>query len=141
MTNVNRNITDLNPAFGLVSNEAIIYVLRFSSDSRIDTEVFCDQMQNILYDDIGSTGHFRLAPQYRKDLNERFIVGGYPEQPPQFMHREDNEVFVAFYVRQDLPDTPLSEELQIIPKELDDFCHATGFAYEQLDVRELYRDR
>jgi len=141
MTASNRNIVDLNPAFGLVGNEAFIYVLRFSSDSRIDTEELCNQLQDILYDDIGSTGHFRLAPEYRKDLNEKFILEGSRSQPPRFMSREPNEAFVAFHVRENHPDTPICDELHIIPKELDQFLQDTGLNYEQMDVRELYRDR
>lgn len=130
---------ELNPAMGLVGNESFIYIVRFSSESRIDTRDFCEQAQDILYDDIGSSGHFRIAPIHRKDLNENFILGGRSENPPEFMPRNNHELFVAFIVRGDDPDNPLSKEFSIIPKELDEFCQQTGLAFEQLDVRDLYR--
>lgn len=129
----------INPAFGIVGNQTLIYVLRFSSSKRIDTNEFCDQAQKILYDDLGSIGHFRVAPAKREDLNETFILSGEPtEGTRQFMPRENNELFVSFMIREGSACNPISEELSIIPKELKQFCEAAQLSVEQLDVRSLY---
>jgi|DeeseametaMP0747_FD_contig_101_155758_length_1861_multi_2_in_0_out_0_2 hypothetical protein len=130
----------INPAMGLVVDEGLIFILKFTSANRIEATEFCDQAQDILYDEIGSTGHFRIAPAKRSDLHENFILlARSKHQDPEFMTRSENEIFVAFIVRENSPDTPLSEELSIIPEELEDFCHQTGLTVAQMDVRELYR--
>jgi hypothetical protein len=140
MNDSNLQIRKLNPALGLVGDSSFIYVLRFTSDHHIFVDAFCDQAQTILYDDMGSSGHFRMAPLRRSDLHENFILGVRSDKPAEFMQRNDNELFVAFLIRTDDPDNPVSKECLVIPDELDDFCEAVGLRWEQLDVRELYRD-
>lgn len=130
MTTCNSMAKALSPAMGLVGNGSFIYVLRFSSDERIHSKEFCDQAQEILYDDLGCPGHFRIAPKHRKDLNENFILCARSEQPPQFIQREENELFVSFIIRDDCsPDTPLSEELSIIPDDVQKFCDSMGVEF------------
>jgi hypothetical protein len=117
----------------------LVYVLRFESDNEIDPMEFVEEMQAVLYDEIGSTGHFRLAPRHKEDLNENFVLmGRIEDNHKEFMESNSNEVHVAFCIYQDLSETPLSLELSIIPKEVDEFCEGQGLRYEQVDVRTLY---
>jgi len=128
----------INPAFGIVGNQSLIYVLRFSGSKRIDSDEFCDHAQQILYDDLGSIGHFRVAPAKRENLNENFILSGKSDHPDQYIPREDNEIFVSFIIREGSACDPISKELSIIPKELKQFCEAAELSVEQMDVRSLY---
>ncbi|WP_372997456.1 hypothetical protein [Marinobacter sp.] len=128
----------INPALGIVGNQSLIYVLRFSGSKRIEADEFCDQAQQILYDDLGSIGHFRVAPAKRENLNENFILSGKPDHSGQYISREDNEIFVSFIIREGSACNPISTELSIIPKELKQFCEAAELSVEQMDVRSLY---
>ena len=128
----------IDPAMGIIGNKSLIYILRFNSDSALDPLGFCESIQDVLYDDIGSVGHFRLAPSTREDLNENYILLAKSRQPDPFIKHRDDELYVSFFVQENCEDTPLSEELCIIPKELKDFCEATHTSVEQIDVRLLY---
>lgn len=123
---------DMEKGFFL-DKESFIYILRFSADSLIDNRNFCNDLQNILYDDIGSVGHFRLAPKDKEYLTESTLLGGplyqlYPRKP--------EELFVAFLIRAD--NRSIAEELKIIPKELDQFCVESGHTWEQVSIDDLY---
>lgn len=146
MTDQNQKFENLDPAKGVIGNGSFIYVLRFMSENVIEQDDFCEKAQNILFDDIGSSGHFRIAPKSRKDLNNYFVLGMRykgirSNEPVPFMPRDDHELFVAFILCEDMAETPLSEEMSILPQELSSFCSQTDFKYEQVDVRELYRDK
>lgn len=130
-------IDKIDPALGIVGNGGLIYVLRFMSDQPISAREFVARVQDVLYDEIGSTGHFRLAPLHRRDLNEKFILGSGQGQNAEYMPPGNNEVCLSFLVREDL--RPLPEELSLIAQELNDFCAQTGLSCQQIDVRELYR--
>jgi hypothetical protein len=129
----------INPGMGLIGEKSLLYVLKSTSTKPIFVNEFVDQAQTILFDDIGSVGHFRLAPARREDLTENFVLGSHSHRKQiEFMPRGNNELHVAFFVREDLPETPLSKELEIIPQELKCFCQETGLSFEQVDVRYLY---
>lgn len=134
------SVLAINPAHGVIDETGdLVYVLRFESDNPISRKQICNDLQDILYDDLGSSGHFRIAPKHRKDLNPRWISGGYPNQPPlEFMESEDNEIHVAFVVRGDDSEYPLSKELPIISTEVAEFCSQTDLRCQQVDVRNLY---
>jgi hypothetical protein len=133
-------MTRINPAYGIIGDKSLIYVLRFTSENPIFVKEFCDQAQTILFDDIGSSGHFRIAPALRADLTERFIFQGLSnDRELQYMPRKNDEIFIAFFVCENSPDIPLSRELEILPIELLEFCKQAQLTFEQVDIRGLYR--
>lgn len=121
------------------SERSIIIMLRFSSPSSFTIEQFCDDAQDILYDRIGATGHFRAAPKEESNLTEDFIVGyGEGAKLKAYYPRQDNEFFAAFYIEEIDADVPLSEELTIFPAELRQFCDTSGYSVEQVNIKEMY---
>ena len=123
-----------------IINEGLgIFILKFVSQNHIKTNEFCDEAQNILYDDLGSTGHFRIAPAYRPDLTPDFIEGvGLAGKNNSFLTRENNELIVAFIIRETDPDLPISQEFEIFPKEINQFCEIMDLNVEQMDIERLY---
>lgn len=117
----------------------LVYVLRFESDNPISKDKIVTDLQEILYDDLGSSGHFRIAPKHRQDLTAQWVAGGYPNQRPfQFMESEGNAIHIAFVVRGDDSEYPVAKELPIIGTELAEFCSQTNLRCQQVDVRDLY---
>lgn len=115
-----------------------LYVIRFERERSFPAFDFCDLIQTMLYDDIGSTGHFRLAPKDAHNLTEAFVDAGLSDASDSpFLFSGPNEVYVAFAVRPEV--TTLQEELNIISRELDDFCAMLQDArWEQADLATLY---
>lgn len=130
----------INSAKGVINAAGdLVYVMRFESDDPISKDRICNDLQEILYDDLGSTGHFRIAPKYRDDLNPRWISGGYSDQRPlKFMDSESKAIHIAFVVHNDAYESTLSEELAIIAGEIAEFCSQTNLRCQQVDVRGLY---
>lgn len=117
-----------------------LYVIRFEREHSFPAFDFCDLIQTMLYDDTGSTGHFRLAPKDAHNLTEAFVDTGLSDTSDSpFLFSGPNEVYVAFAVRPE--GTALQEELGIISRELDSFCAMLQDArWEQADLPTLYPD-
>ena len=121
------------------ANDNIIFVLRFSFVNKIEVAKFCDQAQEILYDEQGSSGNFRMAPKERKHLNADFIeFAGTEAQYTEYYDRESNEIIAAFIIRETDHDVPLIDELNIFAKELAVFCEITNSTVEQLEIASIY---
>tara|TARA_B100002003_G_scaffold229811_1_gene239450 strand:- start:88 stop:489 length:402 start_codon:yes stop_codon:yes gene_type:complete len=122
-----------------ISNNKGIIMLRFSASRNFSVEQFCNDAQEVLYDKIGATGHFRMAPLDPTELTEQFIVGyGAGAKHKGFHPRNDNEVFAAFHIEETDPDVPLEDELSILPTELKEFCDTCNYSAEQVDIRTMY---
>ena len=121
------------------SKEQVIFVLGFSFTSAIETAKFCDEFQEVMYDEQGSTGHFRMAPKYAENLNADFIeFAGKQAHIDDYYDRNPNEIIAAFIIRETDPDVSLNEELGIFPKELSVFLERTGSTVSQLDIATMY---
>lgn len=129
----------LDTAKGNIGPGYFIFVLRFTYAHKMSTKTFCDDAQTILYDDIGSSGHFRMAPKNADDLTPDFIeAAAGVQKPPGFYPRDENEIIAAFILRETDPDLPISEELAIFPGELGIFCEEVEATVEQLDIKTMY---
>lgn len=121
------------------ANDNVIFVLRFSFVNQIEVAKFCELAQDILYDEQGSTGHFRMAPKELQHLNEDFVeFAGKEAHYNEYYDKDSNEIIAAFIMRETDPDAPLDEELEIFPKELAVFCERTNSTVEQLDIASMY---
>jgi hypothetical protein len=67
----------IDPAKGLATKECVIFLLKFTSNSCLNVNNFCDDAQEILYDDNCCTGHFRLAPASLSELTANYVEGAY----------------------------------------------------------------
>lgn len=134
------SVPTINTAQGVISETGdLVYMLCFASDSPIARDKMCNDLQEILYDDIGSIGCFRVAPKHRQDLNPTWVAGATPKpRPLEFMDSKVNELYVAFMVRGDDSEYTLAKELPIISTELADFCSQTNLRCQQVDIRDLY---
>lgn len=130
----------INSSKGVINEGGdLVYVLRFESDNPISKDKIVNDLQEILYDDLGSTGHFRIAPKHRQDLNSNWVAGGYPNpRPLEFMDSEEKAIHIAFVIRGDDSEYPVGKELPIISTEIDEFCSQTELRCQQVDVRTLY---
>lgn len=124
------------------ANNNAIFMLRFTFPEQIVPSQFCRLAQDILYDGLGSTGCFRLAPKSLEHLNENFVeMAGEEAHYKEFFEHSNNEVVVAFIMRETDPDVSLVDELNIFPEELVEFCDATGSSVEQLDISTMYSNK
>ena len=130
----------ISSAKGVINETGdLVYVMNFQSQAPIAKEKVVNDLQEVLYDDIGSIGCFRIAPNRRQDLNAQWVAGAQPKQGDlEFMPSKDNEVYVAFMVRGDDSEYAVGKELPIIATELADFCAQTDLRCQQVDVRDLY---
>jgi len=123
----------------ILKGNSIIIMLRFSATSAFTVEQFCDDAQERLYDDIGASGHFRMAPRVESNLTEEFVVGyGKDAKAKGYYPRKANEFYCAFFIEETDPDVTLSEELNMFPLELQRFCEASGYSVEQIDIAKMY---
>ena len=121
------------------ANDSVIFILRFGFVNQIKVAKFCDLAQEIMYDEQGSTGNFRMAPKERQHLNEDFIeFAGEEAHYKEYYDKDSNEIIAAFIMRETDPDVPLDDELEIFSKELAVFCERTNSTVEQLDIASMY---
>jgi hypothetical protein len=131
-------IIDVNKSI-CKANDKAIFILKFGFTNPIEVSRFCDLAQEILYDEQGSSGYFRMAPKEQNHLNEDFIeFAGKKADYKDFYDREDNEIIAAFLIRETDPDVPLNEELTIFPEELAVFCERTNSTVEQIEITTMY---
>lgn len=129
----------INPNHCKTNKRSIIIMLRFSAASPFTVERFCDDAQEILYDEIGASGHFRMAPEAESNLTEDFVIGyGEGAKVRAYHPRQSNEFYAAFFIEETDPDVPLSEELTIFPSELRQFCEKSGYSVEQVEIGKMY---
>lgn len=128
----------INPEKSIIAQGHIIYVMRFTFKSDISVNDFCDKAQDILYDDMGSSGHFRVAPKNKADLNRDFVVGcNAGAQIKDYYQQNNNELIVAFCISEDSEFT-MNEELGANATELSLFCEQVKASIEQVDIRVMY---
>lgn len=129
----------LTPDLGInVSENSMIVMIRFISLHPIAVNEFCDDAQEILYDVIGSTGHFRVAPALKEDLNESFITAVSYKKKSAFYPRNDNELYAAFFIESIDPDVSINDELQTFSTELHAFCDECRLTAEQVNIDSMY---
>ena len=132
-------LLNIDPAKGQVGKNLLMFALRFSSEKEISVDDFCEKAQSIFYDDIGATGHFRIAPKLRKDITPDFIeIAGAGARIKDYYERQDNEIVATFIIRQTDSEVTIAEEVDIFPQEMEQFCKRINVEVEQLDLRTLY---
>jgi hypothetical protein len=128
----------IDPVNSIIGNEHIIYVMRFTFKNEISESDFINKAQDILYDEIGSSGHFRMAPKNKADLNHDFVVGcGKGARVNEYYQPNNNELVVSFCVSEN-GTLDMNEELIVNASELSLFCEQINASVEQIDVRKMY---
>ena len=118
------------------TKDSVIFVVRFTFDKAVPVLDFVKKARTILYDEIGSQGHFRVAPKSKCDMTKEYILGyGDHEDVTGDYPSKDNEHAIAFYVSQD--SIPLTDELAVISKEISEFCNSVNAKAEQINIHKL----
>lgn len=118
------------------TKDSVIFVVRFTFDKAVPVLDFVKKARTILYDEIGSQGHFRVAPKSKCDMTKEYILGyGDHEDVTGDYPSKDNEHAIAFYVSQD--SIPLTDELAVISKEISEFCNSVNAKAEQINIHQL----
>jgi hypothetical protein len=126
----------INPEMCKFEVKQVFIMLRFSADKNFTVADFCDHAQDVLYNQLGMSGHFRVAPKEAFNLSDKYILGS--AKNIETFPRKGNELFVTFLIEETDPDIPLSKELEIFPVELKGFCDSFGFSVEQVDILSMY---
>lgn len=120
--------------------DEIIFVLKFVFTAPIKPSDFGKLAKDILYEEQGSGCCLRMAPKELSHLNANFVEGAGDEACySEFYGREDNEMVLAFFIRETDPDVTLTEELAVLSDELSEFCKRISASLEQLDIAEMYK--
>ena len=131
---------DFNKAIQPEEN-TIVFVVRFTFATPIATKKFVYDAQEIIYDELGASGNFRLAPKYKRHLNANFVeFAGHEAQVKNYFAHKSNEIICAFSIRAYDPDVTLAEEAQCIAEEINQFCQRTKSTVEQMDVNTMYKE-
>jgi hypothetical protein len=112
-------------------------MLRFSADKNFTVADFCDHAQDVLYNQLGMSGYFRIAPKEAFNLSDKYILGS--AKNIETFPRRGNELFVVFLIEETDADISLSKELDLFPAELKGFCDHFGFSVGQVDIPLMYQ--
>ena len=112
-------IIDAAKAIFPAKHEAI-FVLKFTLESPMSIKEFCEFLQDRLYDDIGTSGYFRIAPKAKENLTMDFIeFAGKDAKVKEYYESGNNEHVVAFAIRETDEEVSLTKELGIFSDELE----------------------
>jgi hypothetical protein len=118
-------------------NDAI-GVFGFTKKHSLDEASLIEELQDILFDEIGSSGHFRLLPAQKDMLTPNFVMGATPTGGKvDFLPFSDNEIRIAF-LKSNGEGLPLTDEIEIFNQELSEFCLNEGYTVTQLNIDTVY---
>lgn len=132
---------ELRPQHININDDKAIFVVKFSSEDALSPSDLVSQLQTELYDDIGTSGHFRIAPYNQEDLTEQFILhlNINDVTTDLFFLGENDEVYIAFFIEAYDADVTIEEELGIFTEEMNLFISANNYEAEIVDIDEMYQ--
>ncbi len=131
----------LNADNAIDTDNAFIFVLRFASISALSSNDFVPQAKQILLEELGVNLAFSIAPKDLKSLTMDFILGASTngENPPQYLPREDKELYVAFgIVKTGGANSYLG--LSVLAEKINTLAQRLNLCVEQPSLPVLYAD-
>ena len=122
------------------SGDDLIGIFRFHKPVGLTDEEMVAEINAGLYDDIGSSGHFRLLPTQKEALTSDFIMGVYPNgEQAEFLTSTEDGTYIAFLKYDEGNGTSLDEEIEIFNQETIEFALSYGYTITQVDIDDVYQ--
>jgi hypothetical protein len=118
----------------------VVFLAKFEGENiSSNSDKFVGLLQEELYDNIGASGNFRIAPAAKKDLNPSFIVFDNPyHEHVDLYQSKENEIVIAFLVTADDPDISPAKEIDFFSSSLSEFALNTGLKIISVAPDDLY---